>query len=616
MEDLAQGHFSILGFYERRIRRIFPALCVLLLASLGATSFLFLPRDFKDLSQSLSATAVFVSNMFFWHETDYFSPAAETKPLLHTWSLAVEEQYYILFPPFLWLLVRGLRQHTGIVMALTLLPLFALNVWLTGKDPTLAFYGLPTRAWELLAGAVVAILAKDWRPSALNAHILGGLGFALVTLGFVVINRSQAFPGLWVALPVLGTTFILLAGQATQGGFVTRLLSSPFAVWIGLISYSLYLWHWPILVFAEYYAQDSLSPLQTTGALALSFILAALSWRYIEQPFRNRAFLRRSQIFALGLGAMATLLVLGLIGHFTNGLPQRLPPDVVRLSSKAYELENLALPDRAQCLGSLKNPDFALRRAKQRIFCPLNALRGAPQVLLWGDSHAEALRPAFENLPVVGVFAGFESCPPLSSVWIAAAPDQACRRYNQAVMDFIEKTPSIRHVILFARWAYYGSGQPLTRGGDRPVVLRQVQREGSNPEILRMSLKRTLASLQNRGLRITIILGTPEIRQDVSDAKAKNILYERNIDLNAVLAPTLQSHRARNAAVAQILRQVAQEYGVNILDPADSLCSNAGDSGTCPVLDVDGSPVYRDDDHLSIRGAQLLRSLLQVKIAF
>ncbi|MCK6419117.1 MAG: acyltransferase [Alphaproteobacteria bacterium] len=612
MEDLAQGRFSILDFYERRIRRIFPALSVVLAVCFVFAFLLFLPRDFKDFSQSLSATAAFLSNMFFWHESDYFAPASETMPLLHTWSLAVEEQYYILFPPMLWLLARTMPKRMPIVIALSVLPLLGVGIWMTQAEPTLAFYSLPARAWELLAGAAVALLARDWKPGAVGTHILGGLGLSFILAGFVLIDSRYPFPGFWAILPVGGAVMILLAGQGGSAGWVTHMLSLKSVVRIGLVSYSLYLWHWPILVFAQYYTPYPLTPLQTAGALALSFLLAALSWRYIEQPFRNRAFLSRKLIFTLGVGAMAVLFVLGLMGHFTNGLPQRLPPDVVRLSSKAYELEYLALPDRAQCLGSLSNPKAALRKAEQGIFCPLNTAHGAPQVLLWGDSHAEALRPAFKESSIPGTFAGMESCPPLLDVWIAAAPDEACRQYNKAVMDFIEKTPSLKTVILYARWAYYESGQPITVSGDRPVVLRHAQGVKGNADILRISLQETLARLKKRGVVVTLILGTPEIRQDVSDAMARNILFGWNQDLNAVLAPSLVAHRNRNSAADKILHQSAQGYGAKIMDPAPMIC----DQDTCPVLNRDGMPLYRDDDHLSILGAQLFSRIFKEKVTF
>ena len=320
VEDLKTGRFSVLRFYERRARRILPALFTVMAACVPFAYTLLSPDDLKDFAQSLAAICLFASNVLFWGESGYFDTQAELKPLLHTWSLAVEEQFYVVFP---LLLLAAWRLGRGVLLAL--IGAIAVASLFTSVDevrnfPSAAFYLLPSRAWQLLVGALASFVADRWqaadvRQSAVRlAHEAAGWGgMAMILLALFLFDERTPFPGLNAALPTIGTALVLLcASDLTSVG---RMLAWRPLVGLGLISYSAYLWHQPLFAFTKHALLAELPTDLAIVLCAVTIVLACLSWRYVEQPFRDRSLISRGAVFALSAAGMAAFVGLGFVGH-------------------------------------------------------------------------------------------------------------------------------------------------------------------------------------------------------------------------------------------------------------------------------------------------------------
>lgn len=323
--ELEAGQFSLLGFYERRARRILPSLVVVLAATMVAGFFLMLPYELAELSRAVMAVILFVSNILFWRESGYFAPASELNPLLHTWSLAIEEQYYILFPLLLWACWKWCKGGVFLLLVVISLGSLALAEMLSTRMPLTNFYLLPTRAWELLAGSLTALyLLRNRQPEGWCSEVLGIAGLAAITYSIFAFDASTPFPSLWAVIPVLGTVAIILGTRPAT--LVGRFLSSPAFVGIGLISYSAYLWHQPLFAYARLTEADG-HPSQLTmlGLAGLSLILAWISWRYVESPFRRRDAFSRAKIFALSGASGVALSGMAAFIIFSDGLPNRYP---------------------------------------------------------------------------------------------------------------------------------------------------------------------------------------------------------------------------------------------------------------------------------------------------
>ena len=387
IEDLRTGRFSVTRFYERRARRILPALFFVLICTSVAGWLWMVPAQLEEYSRTLVTVVLFVSNAYIWRGDDYFAPAAELNPLLHTWSLAVEEQFYIIFPILLlaiWRFAGG--RLLGTIVALSLASLL-LTEWGWRHAPRANFFLLPTRAWELGAGSIAALIMRDAPPRA--STLLAGLGLGMIVFSVFAFDAETPFPSLYALAPVGGTALVILFGRA--GTPVARLLSLRLIVGVGLISYSAYLWHQPLLAFARLRSPTH-PPAELMAALVLAaFALAYLSWRFVEQPFHRRTapvLLSRRAVFAASGAVAAVLVGVGLHGQATDGRmlawiegnPSIAP--VYRMYDTASRLQGVYLDDGA-CQFNVETLDAAtierLRGCRER---------HGPGVAILGDSHA------------------------------------------------------------------------------------------------------------------------------------------------------------------------------------------------------------------------------------
>jgi peptidoglycan/LPS O-acetylase OafA/YrhL len=322
LEELSVGTFSVVNFYERRARRILPALFLMMAACLPFAWTWLQAGDSKEFSQSLIGVSSFSSNFLFWHLSGYFDTSAELKPLLHTWSLAVEEQYYVFFPLFLSLIWRwGRPVAFGSLCVLALLSLAAAQ-WGSVHMPSASFFLLPTRGWELLIGSLVAFHLTGPKSSTATPPMLNqwgsATGLALILYGILMFDRDTPFPGICALVPTLGTALIILFARPDT--VVGSILGNNVLVRIGLLSYSAYLWHQPIFAFARHRASSILTEAQYLGLIVLTLNLAYISWRFVEAPFRQKARFDRKAIFQLSLLGIAFFTAVGTYGHLNDGL--------------------------------------------------------------------------------------------------------------------------------------------------------------------------------------------------------------------------------------------------------------------------------------------------------
>ena len=372
--EMRDGRFSLLSFYERRIRRIFPALFLVLAVSSVLALRLFMPPDLVAFGRSLVATTLFVSNIHFYWDSGYFNAPLDTKPLLHTWSLAIEEQFYIVFPLILLLSLRwGGRRWIGVVLTLFVLSLVA-SIRITPVDPEAAFYLAPTRAWELMLGALLASgVVPSVKFQALR-EALAVVGLALIVYALFRFSSATHFPGASALIPCLGAAILIHAGQGERTSLVSKALSLWPVAFVGLISYSLYLWHWPLLVFARYWNIRELSSGQVIAIVIASFVLAVLSWTYVEQPFRRKQTrISRALLFAGAATAIVVLMVSGLRDVRSNGFPGRLSPEAIAIARSAKTPDAERALQRACIMASPDNPCVA-------------GAQVPPSVAVWGDA--------------------------------------------------------------------------------------------------------------------------------------------------------------------------------------------------------------------------------------
>jgi peptidoglycan/LPS O-acetylase OafA/YrhL len=574
LKEINDGSFSLVRFCERRIRRILPALVVVVIAVLALGWFLYLPEDFELIGESVVAQAALLSNIFFWETTRYFTVAADTKPLLHCWSLAVEEQFYVLFPLLLIFLARYKRFSVARTLFWLGAGSFALCVAGSYARPSATFYLLPTRAWELMAGALLAALPV--RPSAqawLN-QTAGWCGLGLILYPIFYYTRATRFPGLAAVPPCLGAALILFSG-GIKPTLVGRALALKPVVFVGLISYPLYLWHWPLLVFTKYSSREFQSRELNAVLLIVSVALAIVTWKWIEMPFRRRLLCPRSpQVFAFAGCSMLILLIVGGGIYLKHGMPSRLPAEALMLDG--YRNDH-----------AFRN-EITLQQAEAGQFVELGAQnRNQPvKMIIWGDSHAMAVTSVLDELcrrfSVRGVEATHSSTAPIldyNSDYNDYGLHEKSLAFAQSVVKFISQK-HVKIVILAAHWRRYGP-----------------------PDLVDSRLAATVRALLAGGASVYVLKDAPEPDFDVPRVAALTVAAHGDL---APLAVSPDKYDADNHNYESIFKHLSQ-IGATVLDtPKYFLNSN----GRYDVV-RDDKALYCDQSHLSVEGARLLTPMFE-----
>lgn len=598
--ELEATRFSLVRFYERRVRRILPALLAMLAGVLAAGYAFLLPSEFVELSRSAVATLFFASNFYFNDEGDYFRHAADSAPLLHTWSLGVEEQFYIVFPLCLALAWRFARERLATAIGILALASFALGVWGVQAHPKAAFYLTPFRFWELALGALLAMgrFPRLERRSVREAA--GAAGLALILASVFAFSSSTTFPGLAALAPCLGAALLLYAG-AGGDSLARRLLAFRPVAFVGLISYPLYLWHWPIIAFFRIVSEREPTMLDSAAIFGASVGLATLSWRFVEMPVRRGgAMAPASRLFAAVGGGAALCLAAALSILLAGGLPSRLPAPAAR----NLEIAKLETVEKQAC--------FERRRNSPRPEpCQMGPEDGRnPRVLVMGDSHAAALAPGLaERAGAHGeriAVRARELCPPLlGTTTIFRSRDEGCRQINAEALDYVRRH-DIRHIVLVARWNLYTQG--WTGGGASDVFLddgaSRAHSYRENAGTISRRLAETVRQFTADGRDVWLVLQAPA-----------NFFHVPNELARAALVPALRreargmslpEHLGRSKPMLDVVAALPADPRLHIVDPAGRLCDRAA----CRLTNAAGVALYTDSDHLSPAGAREVADLL------
>lgn len=560
LEDLHSEHFSIISFYERRVRRIFPALLFVLAATTIAAGFLLLPPEMVDFSKSLVASSFFVSNIYFWKQSGYFDIASTLRPLLHLWTLAVEEQFYILMPLAMYV-TYALGSRWRLIFCPICLASFILSVAVINVVPSADFYLLPTRTWELVLGALL-VLTPPPTPSRMIAELSAVAGAILLIFGFFFLSDTTPFPGANALYPCLGAALLIYAGTS-HSPFVNRIISLKPIVWIGLISYSLYLVHWPLIVLSRFYLLRNPRGVEIALLIAASIALAVFSYEVIESPFRRKIIARqKGALFAQGSVAMAVVVLVGMFG-VSKGFAWRFP-----------DFKEQAIPGVEQwhpgvCfLGGSQAPS-----QWNADTCTLTTGNNA-SLLLWGDSFAAHYVPGLlrnkNAIPFNIIQYTSAGCPPILDYFSYALPH--CQQFNAGAMKLIDRTrPKV--VVLSARWDLL-----LSRGFP--------------------GLQETVDRIASTSGKIIVVGPSPEFGVDV-----QSLAYWFRGD-----GLTSQSWQIANfdPSINQLLNRTSK--GASVLDPISVLCRG---TVICPYKN-DGQFLYVDYGHFSAYGSDLAVKALRL----
>lgn len=585
--EIGAQRFSFIDFWARRARRIIPALSVMMLATLVLGWLLLTAKDFSELGRTVRYQSLFISNILFMREDGYFEPASDLKPLLHTWSLAVEEQYYIFFPLLMALLMRHLRHWRWMLLAVLLVS-FGLNIAFIESKPDFTFFSLPTRAWELLCGAMLAVLpaprhaVKPWLSQS-----VGLAGLAAVLIAIFSFDKTTTFPGWAALLPVLGATALIWSG-AQGPTWVAQVLSARAMVWVGLLSYSLYLWHWPVFVYANAISIDGIQHAEAAGWILLALGLAWLSWRFVELPFRDKRLLAgRKPVLVGGLLAMAVLAVTGSVVRSSDGFPQR-------LSGKALEYAQARDWRAGQMKCMLVTSDKVQDKA-----CLLGPDKDVPATqLFWGDSHAAALLPAIEDNAAregrpVWLYS-MSACPPI----LSDDPRQRCRDFNEHTMEQVRRLQP-KDVVLASNWSLYVYGR---EDGDRKVLLNSRDSTAEAEARMAAALQARVKAIRETGAQVWLFKEVPLQRKGAISRLTSLARVGRSAE---GLGRPLQEHLARQRFLSSLFDSMsAADPGVHVIDPTPLMCA----SGVCSV-ELNGHTQYKDEDHLSDAGSARLSPL-------
>ena len=583
-QSLEQGAFSFLDFYKRRVKRIFPALSLVLIASFVCGWFVLLPADYKQLGKHMAAGAAFVSNFAFWSESGYFDSGSKLKPLLHLWSLGIEEQYYI-FWPFI-VLYAWKRKISLFKVCLVLLALsFAINIFTAKNNAVAAFYSPLSRFWELLIGSVLAYssLQTAKTPKSTNVNNwTAWTGVALLAIGVYFINPERRFPGFWALFPTLAAYLLIKAGP--KAWFNQVVLSNRLFVWVGLISFPLYLWHWPLLVFAEI-KLGALGISTKLGLVALSILLSWLTYRFVERPIRFGNLIVETKKIPLVLCAI--LLAIAMLGGYTyqrDGFGLRFPKFIQALLNNQPKLDEGWRT--GQCILDQGHPSSE--------FSPICVDKDKrPLLFLWGDSHAAALYPGLKHLQDTGAYSfGVAQrtgavCPPIigdARPW--------CNEINADSFKLIkELKPEI--VMMYAYWSHGLDG----KGGFAGLY-----------DLTKLDA--TVAELKKAGVKKVILMGPSPYWKN----SLPHNIVETWKKTKTVAKPPLRMSYGDFGLLAELpiydkqMREIAKRLDISYISGVDFLCNKDG----CLTRDSeDGVKVASVDyGHLTVDAAQTYLKLI------
>jgi peptidoglycan/LPS O-acetylase OafA/YrhL len=612
VRDLDRDRFSIARFYERRCKRILPALFAILLFCLIVAICVGSPYEASQVGKSVMAAALSLSNVFFYRQGNYFDQGGILSPLLMTWSLAVEEQFYLFFPLLMLLLYKRSKKHIFIILSALCTASLLFSIAIEHRHPGFNFYFPFTRAWEIGAGALLAFCEarqsgqtkrRQWQEDALS-----WIGLALVFGSIVFYSPAVRFPGFEAIPPVLGTVLVL----ANMNGRGNRLLALPPLVGIGLISYSLYLWHWPLLSFVAMIDPVPIDPKGRVLLMGIAFIVAIVSYFLIERPFRTRAARSTSRVLLAYASGISCIFLFGAIFYFTRGIPQR-------------------APELAAIEGSLNlNRDHTCFSRGEGNYMNLTPdcvppASSVPVIALLGDSHAEALQPVLKDYATAHgyhlLILAMAACPPLKEVTRYRFDDadfaDECRRFNERTERLVANRPDVKIVLLTGRW-------PMTTADDNaflPIDYRGDPMATSTDQrvtYLLQGIRAEIHEFEAAGKRVILVEDTPSLTFNPLDRYRYAHVPIRHFIVDSLLGHPIQdassSTVARSLTItpgAEKLRTEMLELGqadseLTVIDTTSIFCNQT----VCTFSDGKNL-YYTDENHVSDFGATKIISNME-----
>jgi peptidoglycan/LPS O-acetylase OafA/YrhL len=595
-KEIHNNTFTYSGFYKRRIKRILPAFLLVLVVTTGAGYLIYFPDDLKLLLQSGLSSLFFVSNMFFWHNTGYFAPESDVLPLLHTWSLSVEEQYYIFWPLCLFLILKKINLNHQSLMMLLCGALFAgilISEYLVFRNPSFGFYSLPSRFFELLIGAIVAIIRIDQVTKG-TGWLLSVLGLILLSGSFFLLTDASTFPGVNAIYPAIGTALVILGGRNNLNSF-SVLLSGKEITNIGLLSYSLYLWHWPVFAISRY-MQIPFSALNVAALFSFIFLCSFLSYRYVEKPvIRSKLEFRPALIYLFVLPLFAYTLIFFYVQH-SDGVYERYSKTD---QQHMREIVEVVSSDIRNCIGEHHKLDLTES-------CIINSedngsieTKPKPSFVLWGDSHANHFRPMLEEMSTGTGYRGrelsFWGCPPLVGLLRQGVSfSQLCKEHNDRVFNHI-MSGAYRHVVIAARWRGYFHNGSLVKADKSKFKFE---------DPIFDSLFTMIRTLENNKIKVSILKSVPTFPDNPSLCIIKNRLFFDFLKKDCRLP--LGEYNKKNEKVDIMFSKLQYAFPeLEVISMADLFCDDYYCYGERGAISL-----YTDKTHLSVRGAQATANIL------
>lgn len=605
LRDLGtRGRISYFDFYERRIRRLLPALYLVLAATTAACVWLMPPLDLKQYGASLGSTVLFASNFYFLGKTGYFAAPAASQPLLHTWSLAVEEQFYLLWPTLL-VFFRD-RRARAVIIGLGIASLAVAEMQLQWS-PEAAFYMLPSRICEFALGAALAMMLPLHPIDANRRQFIALAGLLMIIASTVLFDVDTRFPGLRAMLPSLGAVMIIAGGPDAA---VSRLLATQPIRFIGKISYSLYLWHWPVLVLPVIAIGRQLSGTESVLAMIASVALASASWYFVEVPCRRDPAteplrFKMSAAMWAGLTLSLALVIVAQSIVWTNGLAFRGDARFTKLEAEVADVDPLKL-----------GKDCMKRKADLDV-PPCEYGKGPRRMVVWGDSHANHFGPSFKPWAVKeGVTVeqiATPGCPPVVGVdvLISGRLNHTCVAKNELVLKKLASWPDIETVVLAARWSLYTETVRAPAESDVTTHLSRLKSGVASVDesrrALRIGLENTISQLEKLGKHVVLVGQVPEFQFDAGKCFTTSVWFDRTPQCDQ----TRDSAMARLTASVHILEEVASSHkDIALIEPHEALC----DQRRCMSSLGADVPLYHDFDHLSEAGARRLSGFMSGRL--
>ena len=618
ISEMAEGKFSVVNFYERRARRILPALFFVISACIPIAWLWMIPEDLKNFGQSLVSVSIFASNILFWLESGYFDTASELKPLLHTWSVAVEEQYYILFPIFLMLTWRLGTQKILIFLFIVFVTSLGFAQWSAYNFPSAAFFLLPTRAWELLVGVFTAFYLKH------NGHlkfqntnqVLSLLGFGMIVYSITFFDKTLPFPSLYTLIPVIGTSLLIIC--AVQQTIVNKFLSLRPIVGLGLISYSAYLWHQPLLVFARYETLGELSYSLTLILCCSSVLMAWISWRFVELPFRNKVLTSRRFILLFSIVGILSFSLIGLMLQLEK--IRSYSPNILN------NIEYTSLGEKISKVGHICEDDTLLEQDNFK-YCFFGDVKADKSIVFFGDSHFQAIQYVLnkklreQNIKGIWLRSFNTGCrPTIFTTPYKKSINQSllnCPKHYSAALNFFS---SSEYLILINRWSinyFYPNGnletphfinkalgcEEITSTNPKNVPFDINSFKQPTEESMSAALK-DLLRISASKIKTALVYPVPEIG---CDPYRYNVKYKRKTGSELVsLSFPVEEYDNRNQFVIDIFDEFYFENKDSII-PVRLRPVFCGENQLeeCRVIE-NSVPLYVDDDHVSDKGAELV----------